>query len=272
MELPTLEDVNTVRITKFKDQIADTLAAGGLSLFQSVVEDFEREKNIPAIEIAAALAKMARGKVPLVMEKPKREPKPEVSPSNRPSRADRFAHEEKRPRSERFERSDRPAMPKKERVARDADVVKETYRIEVGHDHGVKPGNIVGAIANEAGMDGKNIGRIDINDDHTLLDMPDGLPEDIINKLKGVRISGRQLHLSRAGEQSASPGAEPAPPRETAPRTEGHVQKRQESKMEGGVGQVAIEDQLGISISLLFFVFTPGVPIAVHVEGAGRII
>ena len=57
MELPTLEDINTVRITKFKDQIAATIAAGGLSLFQSVVEDFEREKNIPAIEIAAALGK-----------------------------------------------------------------------------------------------------------------------------------------------------------------------------------------------------------------------
>ncbi len=206
MELPTLEDVNTVRITKFKNQIAETLATGGLSLFQSVVEDFEREKNIPAIEIAAALAKMARGKVPLVMEKPKREPKPEVSPRDRPSRADRFAHEEKRPRSERFERSDRPAMPKKERVARDADVGKETYRIEVGHDHGVKPGNIVGAIANEAGLDAKHIGRIEIFEDHTILDLPEGMPKDVLTHLKTVWCAGQQLRITKDSEKPDTEG------------------------------------------------------------------
>jgi len=170
------------------------------------VEDFEREKNIPAIEIAAALAKMARGKVPLVMEKQKREPKPEVSPSNRPSRADRFAHEEKRPRSERFERSERPAMPKKERVARDADVGKETYRIEVGHDHGVKPGNIVGAIANEAGLDAKHIGRIEIFEDHTILDLPEGMPKDVLTHLKTVWCAGQQLRITKDSEKPDTDG------------------------------------------------------------------
>jgi ATP-dependent RNA helicase DeaD len=206
MTLPTLEDINTVRITKFKNQIADTLAAGGLSLFQSVVEDFEREKNIPAIEIAAALAKMARGKVPLVMEKQKREPKPEVSPRDRPSRAERYAHEDKRgPRIERFER-DRPAMPKKERVARNADEGKETYRIEVGHDHGVKPGNIVGAIANEAGLDAKHIGRIEIFEDHTILDLPEGMPKDILVHLKTVWCAGQQLRITKDSEKPDNEG------------------------------------------------------------------
>jgi ATP-dependent RNA helicase DeaD len=216
MELPTLEDINTVRITKFKNQISDTIAAGGLSLFQSVVEDFEREKNIPAIEIAAALAKMARGKVPLVMEKQKREPKPEVSPRDRPSRSERYAHEDKRgPRVERFER-DRPAMPKKERIARSADEGKETYRIEVGHDHGVKPGNIVGAIANEAGLDAKHIGRIEIFEDHTILDLPEGMPKDVLVHLKTVWCAGQQLRITKdsekpdnAGKKSAGPGGKP---------------------------------------------------------------
>ena len=149
---------------------------------------------------------MARGKVPLVMEKQKREPKPEVSPSNRPSRADRFAHEEKRPRSERFERSDRPAMPKKERVARDADVGKETYRIEVGHDHGVKPGNIVGAIANEAGLDAKHIGRIEIFEDHTILDLPEGMPADVLGHLKTVWCAGQQLRITKDSEKPDTEG------------------------------------------------------------------
>ena len=53
---------------------------------------------------------------------------------------------------------------------------RETFRFEVGHSHGVKPGNIVGAIANEAGLDSANIGRIDVRDDHRLIDLPAGMP------------------------------------------------------------------------------------------------
>jgi ATP-dependent RNA helicase DeaD len=79
LELPSIQAVNDVRIAKFKDQIDDTLAAGGLETFQSLIEDYEREKNIPAIEIAAALAKMARGDVPLLLDKNKREPQGERS-------------------------------------------------------------------------------------------------------------------------------------------------------------------------------------------------
>ena len=216
LTLPSIEAVNDVRIARFKDQIADTLGAGGLDIYRSLVEDYERERNVPAVEIAAALASMARGDVPLLLEKPRREPQPErFASEDRPARFER---------PERFERSERPSAPRPERTERSerpSDAGMARYRIEVGAMHGVKPGNIVGAIANEAGMDGKNIGRIDINDDHTLLDMPDGLPEDIISKLKGVRISGRQLHLSRVGEQVASASAPaPAPAREAAPRTE----------------------------------------------------
>ncbi len=187
---------------------------------------------MPAVEIAAALASMARGDVPLLLEKPRRDAQPErfaseerparferAERSERPERAERFERAE---RPERFERSDRPASPRAERgerTERPSDAGMARYRIEVGAMHGVKPGNIVGAIANEAGIDGKSIGRIDINDDHTLLDMPEGLPEDIVSKLQGVRIAGRQLHLSRAGAQAASPAAAPVA-REAAPRPE----------------------------------------------------
>ena len=200
LTLPTVEAVNDVRIARFKDQIADALAGGGLEIYRDLVEQYETEKNVPAIEIAAALARMARGDVPLLLEKPRREPAAE-----RPERAERFSRDEREapPRRERSERGERPA---------EAGMAR--FRIEVGHMHGVKPGNIVGAIANEAGMDAKNIGRIDIEDDHSLLDLPDGLPDDLINKLKGVRISGRQLHISRVGEQVEkifAPAAAPRP-------------------------------------------------------------
>ena len=208
LTLPTVEAVNDVRIARFKDQIAEALAGGGLDIYRTLIEQYENEQNVPAVEIAAALAKMARGDVPLLLEKPRREPAAE-----RPERAERFERPE---RSGREERETAPRRERTERAERPSEAGMARYRIEVGHMHGVKPGNIVGAIANEAGMDAKNIGRIDIEDDHSLLDLPDGLPDDLINKLKGVRISGRQLHISRVGEQ-AERASVPAP----APRPTG---------------------------------------------------
>ena len=77
----------------------------------------------------------------------------------------------------------------------------ETYRIEVGHMHGVKPGNIVGAIANEADLESRFIGRIDIRDDHSLIDLPEGMPQEIFKHLKKVWVSGQQLRITRGGEE-----------------------------------------------------------------------
>ena len=76
----------------------------------------------------------------------------------------------------------------------------ETFRIEVGHVHGVKPGNIVGAIANEADLESRYIGRIDIRDDHTLVDLPEGMPRELMEHLKKVRVAGQMLRISRASE------------------------------------------------------------------------
>ena len=74
----------------------------------------------------------------------------------------------------------------------------ETYRIEVGHVHGVQPGNIVGAIANEAGLDGKHIGRIEIRDDHSFVDLPAGMPKELLGELRKARVAGQKLEISRA--------------------------------------------------------------------------
>lgn len=75
-----------------------------------------------------------------------------------------------------------------------------TFRIEVGHANGVKPGNIVGAIANEANIDSKLIGRIEIYDDFSTLDLPADLPPDLIDHLKTVWVAGQQLQITRDGE------------------------------------------------------------------------
>jgi ATP-dependent RNA helicase DeaD len=78
----------------------------------------------------------------------------------------------------------------------------ERYRIAVGHDHGVMPGNIVGAIANEADIEGRHIGRINIYDDYSLIDLPKGMPKETFDALKKVWVSGQRLGISREGDKA----------------------------------------------------------------------
>jgi ATP-dependent RNA helicase DeaD len=221
LELPTIQAVNDVRIAKFKEQITETLAQGELEQFQSLIEDYEREQNIPAIEIAAALAKMARGNVPLLLDKKQQAT---TSWEERPVRQASFDRPERPERGERPDRSER--FPKKERIVRAADPGMQTFRIEVGYQHGVKPGNIVGAIANEGGVDSKHIGRIEIYDDYSVLDMPQDLPADVLEHLASIKVAGQQLRISRddggvtpaaAPAAPAAPAAAPAAPATPAP-------------------------------------------------------
>ena len=198
LQLPTVKAVNDVRIAKFKEQIAATLAEGGLEVFRSLIEEYEREQNVPAVDIAAALAKLARGDQPLLLEKPDREARPEradflpreqVAWEDRPEQA-RPARPVREPREPAF---------KKERVVREAEPGMATFRIEVGHQHGVKPGNIVGAIANEADMPAKYMGRIEIYDDYSTIDLPDDMTQELIDHLKTVWVAGQQLNMTRDG-------------------------------------------------------------------------
>ncbi len=205
LELPTIQAVNNVRIARFKEQIIATLAQGALDEYSSVIEDFEREHNIPAIEIAAALAKMARGDEPLLLDKKQRESKVhEESYDERPARASRSERGDRFERSERGDRADRTERgPRREHSPRTAEPGMQTFKIAVGHDHGVKPGNIVGAIANEANIESRYIGRIDIYDDYTVLDLPDDLPKEMIAHLKSVRVAGQALQISALGKTEA---------------------------------------------------------------------
>ncbi|WP_220809054.1 DEAD/DEAH box helicase [Noviherbaspirillum aridicola] len=179
LELPTVQAINDARIARFKDQISEALAENGLDVFRSLVEDYERERNIPAIEIAAALARMARGGTPLLLEK------------SGPARAEEARGGEQR--RVRNAADDDPAEPGMKR-----------YRIEVGHMHGVRPGNIVGAIANEAKLDAGHIGRIDIRDDHALVELDARLPAAALDKLGEAWVAGRQLRISEV----RGPGSE----------------------------------------------------------------
>jgi ATP-dependent RNA helicase DeaD len=73
----------------------------------------------------------------------------------------------------------------------------ERYRIEVGKRHNTKPGNIVGAIANEAGIDSEFIGKIKIHEDYSTVDLPEEIPQNILSILKNIRVSGQKLNISK---------------------------------------------------------------------------
>ncbi len=214
MQLPTVESVNDARVTKFLARITDTLAldensGGEMGLYRELVERYEREQNVPAIEIAAALAKLLQGDTPLLLA-PERKREPQEFQQRR-EYAERAQRGERPPREAQEERAPRPKKDVGPRQPPEPGM--ETYRIEVGHMHSVKPGNIVGAIANEAGLDSKHIGRIDIHDDHSILDLPEGMPKPLLMHLKKVRVAGQALRLQKLDEYdgggSKPPGFKP---------------------------------------------------------------
>lgn len=196
MGLPSTEIINNKRISRFKQNITDTLAAEELGFFTQLVEQFQQEHNVSALEIAAALAKLVQGDTPLLVQN-----LPKKSYDNRedkPSREDRGSRDD---RSSKDDRSSRERKPK--RSYANADIEMELFRIEVGHNHGVKPGNIVGAIANETGIDGDHIARIRIEDDYSTVELPAGMPKELINELKKIRVVGQPLNISRMEEGSS---------------------------------------------------------------------
>lgn len=193
MLLPTVAAVNDQRIAKFKQKISQVLENTDLTTFRGVIEQFEQENAVPVLDIAAALARMAQGDSPLLVQDA---PKPPPRPARGPARDDR-------PRQDRpvagpgspFQRAKRPGGPPRPPAQGSV-----RYRLAVGHAHGVKPGNIVGAIANEANVDSRHIGRVDIRDDHSLVDLPAGLPAEVLQHLKQVWVVGQQLRIVPDGE------------------------------------------------------------------------
>ena len=240
MQLPTVDAVNDTRVARFMERISQTLAAGDTDFYRDLVQRYENEHNVPMAEIAAALARQMQGDTPFLLTPPVRERRQAPAgrnerpqrdggfPRNRDERGDRGERParfeprfERAPRHDDGERAPRPPRgegeferaPRREMPPRSApEFGMETYRIEVGHMHGVKPANIVGAIANEAGLESRYIGRIDIHDGHSVLDLPADMPGDVLQHLKKVWVSGQQLQMRKVEpgeEQAAAPSFKP---------------------------------------------------------------
>ncbi len=177
MQLPSTELINNTRIARFKQRITDTLATEELSFYSQLIEQYQQEHDIPAVEIAAALAKISQGETPLLFKEPRKKPRKQELSSQKDKQSD----------SRRSKRDKN----------RGSDIEMELFRIEVGHKHGVKPGNIVGAIANEIGIDGDHIARIKIEENFSTVELPSGMPKDLFQALKKVRVAGQALNISK---------------------------------------------------------------------------
>jgi ATP-dependent RNA helicase DeaD len=249
MNLPSVDAVNTLRIAKFKQRISETIAKGDGNLYRPVLEQLETESGMALIDIAAALASLSQGSTPLLLS-PKAERPGVAQPPMRDrdsgreepqeAKRERPAAQERPAARERPEARDRPAghEPIRERDSHREDLPRksspaqmETFRIEVGSVHGIKPGNIVGAIANEADIEGVHIGRVDIREDHSYVDLPEGMPKEIFKQLQKVRVAGRELRISRVSEKPPKPpratlGRHNAGPREARPKPKISARRR----------------------------------------------
>jgi len=220
--MPTTEDINSKRIDEFKQRISDTLeSSDGLELFASIVEKYQAEHDVSAIEIAAALAKMAQGDKSLLLKdeprRQERQERPERAPRSRESfESDRG---DRRPRRESPSRHASTGPGPKEGMTR--------YRLEVGESHGVKPGNIVGAIANELGLESEFISQVNIEGDHTTVDLPEGMPKAIFQDLQQIWVCGQKLDATPLSDQS---GGESRPKKFGSGRDD----KRSGSRRPGG--------------------------------------
>ena len=197
MELPSTEMINDKRVGRFKQKITDALAREGLEFYQNLIEEYQQEHNIPVTEIAAALAKLVQGKEPLLL-KPLPAGRKDQKERGARARIDSRRRNESRGRKELRESR---RSPKGKGQQRKSEAGMETYRIEVGHDHDVQSRNIVGAIANEAGLDSKNIGRIDIHEGYSLVDLPEGMPKEVYRDLRKTWVAGQKLNITRIKEE-----------------------------------------------------------------------
>ena len=210
MELPSTELINDQRMAKFKQRITDTLASEELGLFYQMIEQYQQEHNVPVLEIAAALGMLLQGETPLMLQAKSHHFKEDESWQSdktkpRKGRGGDRGKERGRMR-DKVRGKDQDRTSKKELPLEEG---MERFRIEVGHNHDVKPNNIVGAVANEAGLDSQHIGRINIYDDFSVIDLPEGMPKDVFSDLKKVWVAGKQLHISLLKKERKSRGSSP---------------------------------------------------------------
>ena len=173
MQLPSSEEIADRRIEQFMQQLNTAITAQPLAYFEQLLQRYQQEHDSDITEIAAALAYLVQKNKPL---------QPVVHSTSKPSRRDK-----------------KPTLtgPEKRQQQKNAQLTTSWthYRVEVGKEHGIEIKNLVGAIANESGLTHRDIGRIDLNADHSIIALPSGMPKALLQQLKKVWVGNRQLHI-----------------------------------------------------------------------------
>ncbi len=189
MEVPATATINQNRLDRLRQRLTDTLLTPPGSeeeraLLSELLQRVLGEQACSPERLALAALQLSLGGRPLLRQG---EDRPIAASSERRERPRRGDVRSEGHREDRAEgRGDEPPEAHMER-----------FRIEVGWRDRVRPGNIVGAIANEAGLDGRSIGRIRIFDSHSLVDLPRGMPEDVFADLTRLRVMNKELQISR---------------------------------------------------------------------------
>ncbi|MFT5789220.1 MAG: ATP-dependent RNA helicase DeaD [Shewanella sp.] len=204
MDVPSPESVTERRLSRLGEQISEVIAKDSLDFMKGAVAKLCQELEVDTDVLAAALLQQVQKDRPLQL--------PSINERQRDSRDDRNTRE----RSDRAprERSDRPDRPRRESrptpssigladsLKDNPDVKMCRYIIDVGRENGVGVGNIVGAVANEANIDSRYIGQIQLFDHVTAIDLPDGMPKDVLEHLRKVRVCGRPLNIREAAGET----------------------------------------------------------------------
>ncbi len=194
-ELPSIQEIGKARIEKTRVELANLVASKDLSAMREIIENMANESELSLADLAAALLYQKQIKQPLQPKedpRPRRESRDRFDRDNRDSRGNRGRRDD---RGNRGERADRGEKTRKPKVAR-TDIDWQSYRLEVGKEHGAKPGDIVGAIANEISLDSSYIGQISLHDRHTIVQLPKGMPKKSFEQLKKVKIRRQSLEIS----------------------------------------------------------------------------
>ena len=182
MQLPSAKIINEQRVVNFKNRITDTLNNQELAIFEELILTYQKEHEIDAFKIASALALMAQGTEPLLLN-------------------------EKEINQASLDKGNKSKLS----VSINADPLKDNpsiqmrrYRIAVGHKDNIKPGNVLGAIANEAEISSAFIGAIQIYEDFTTVDLPDEMPKETLQILKNTRVFDKKLNIEELTEKNNS--------------------------------------------------------------------
>ena len=186
MEVPGNTAINQGRLDRLHKRLVEAtqqprVNADEEALLQELLQRIGTELELSSEQLAYAALSLAIGPDPLL----------------RQQGDDDWIHNNQRRDRDRGERGDRRER-RNDRPARPPEDNMQRYRVEVGHRDRVKPGNLVGAIAGETGLQGRLIGRIQIFDNHSLVDLPKGMPEDVFNNLRSLRVMNRELQITTA--------------------------------------------------------------------------